>query len=144
MSIIAIVGSGLIGRAWAISFARCGHNVRLFDEAAGVAAAALEFATSALPMLKAEDLLEGQTVADVAARLSLAQSLEVALDSAVHCQESTPEVLDVKKVVYEHLDAIAAPDVVLVQRQRSCRQSSLKRSRAGGAALSCTQSTRPI
>jgi L-gulonate 3-dehydrogenase len=112
MSIIAIVGSGLIGRAWAISFARS-HNVRLFDEAAGVAAAALEFAKSALPMLEAEDLLEGQTGADVAARLSLAPSLEAALDSAVHCQESTPEVLEVKKVVYERLDAIAAPDVVL-------------------------------
>ena len=26
-----IVGSGLIGRSWAISFARAGHDVRLWD-----------------------------------------------------------------------------------------------------------------
>jgi NADPH-dependent 2,4-dienoyl-CoA reductase/sulfur reductase-like enzyme len=28
---VAIVGSGLVGRAWAISFARGGHDVVLFD-----------------------------------------------------------------------------------------------------------------
>ena len=44
MTAIAIVGSGLIGRAWAISFARGGHEVRLYDETAGVAAAAQTFA----------------------------------------------------------------------------------------------------
>ena len=28
---VAIVGAGLVGRAWAISFARGGHRVMLFD-----------------------------------------------------------------------------------------------------------------
>jgi FAD dependent oxidoreductase len=32
---VAIVGSGLVGRAWAISFARGGHDVVLFDTAIG-------------------------------------------------------------------------------------------------------------
>ena len=31
MNTVAIVGSGLIGRAWAIVFARAGWNVRLTD-----------------------------------------------------------------------------------------------------------------
>mgnify|MGYP001210301663 CR=1 FL=1 len=33
----AIVGSGFIGRAWAISFARAGSTVRLWDQADGAA-----------------------------------------------------------------------------------------------------------
>ncbi len=113
MSAIAIVGSGLIGRAWAISFARGGHEVRLFDETPGAAASARQFAAEALPMLEAEGLLDGQNSSDIASRLSLAPSLEAALDGAVHVQESTPEVLDVKKTVYARLDRIAAPHVVL-------------------------------
>jgi len=28
---VAIVGAGLVGRAWAITFARGGHDVMLFD-----------------------------------------------------------------------------------------------------------------
>ena len=32
MSKIALVGLGLVGRAWAISFARAGHEVALWDE----------------------------------------------------------------------------------------------------------------
>src|ERR1700733_8282308 len=38
---VAIVGSGLIGRAWAMIFARAGWTVRLYDPADGVAAAAV-------------------------------------------------------------------------------------------------------
>ena len=34
---VAIVGAGLIGRAWAMIFARAGWDVRLFDPAEGVA-----------------------------------------------------------------------------------------------------------
>jgi len=36
----AIVGAGLIGRAWAIVFARAGHAVTLTDSAAGAARSA--------------------------------------------------------------------------------------------------------
>jgi L-gulonate 3-dehydrogenase len=28
---VAVVGAGLVGRGWAIVFARAGHEVRLFD-----------------------------------------------------------------------------------------------------------------
>jgi len=33
---IAIIGTGLIGRAWAMVFARAGHSVRIWDPVAGV------------------------------------------------------------------------------------------------------------
>ena len=32
MSTVAIIGTGFIGRAWAITFARAGHDVALWDK----------------------------------------------------------------------------------------------------------------
>jgi len=113
MASIALVGTGLVGRAWAISFARAGHQVRLFDESADLAKKAVAFAGEMLPLLAAEDLLNGQPAAEVAARLRIVASLEEALDGVVHVQESTPENLDIKKQVFARLDRIAAPETVL-------------------------------
>ena len=39
---VALVGAGLIGRAWAMVFARAGLHVAIWDAAAGVAEGALE------------------------------------------------------------------------------------------------------
>ena len=113
MSAIAIVGAGLVGRAWAITFARGRHEVRLFDGADGACEAARTFAAEALPMLQAEDLLDGQQSADVLARIAVAPSLEAALDGAMHVQENTPEKLDVKRAVFAKLDRLADEGTVL-------------------------------
>ncbi|MFX6296471.1 3-hydroxyacyl-CoA dehydrogenase NAD-binding domain-containing protein, partial [Acinetobacter baumannii] len=48
---VAIVGSGLIGRAWAMIFARAGWDVRRFDAAAGVAEAAVPLCAEGLRTL---------------------------------------------------------------------------------------------
>ncbi len=45
---VAIVGAGLIGRAWAIVFARGGAEVALHDSSAGAVPAALAFVDDAL------------------------------------------------------------------------------------------------
>ena len=42
MERIAVVGAGLIGRAWAMVFARAGCSVALWDKLPGVAEAAME------------------------------------------------------------------------------------------------------
>jgi 3-hydroxyacyl-CoA dehydrogenase len=110
---IAIVGSGLIGRAWAITFARAGHEIRLYDQAAGQAEKAIAFAREMAAPLEKEDLLNGQTADQVIARIAPAASLEAALDGVVHVQENTPEDVAVKQKVFSQLDAIAAPETVL-------------------------------
>ena len=131
MATIAIVGAGLVGRAWAISFARAGHAVRIHDEADGAAANALDFAASALPSLAAEDLLDGQIVADVAGRLSVTRSLEDALAGADHVQENTPEDLEIKKRVFSQLDRLAGPDAVLASSTSALLPSRFTEALAG-------------
>jgi 3-hydroxyacyl-CoA dehydrogenase len=110
---IAIVGSGLIGRAWAITFARAGHEIRLYDQVAGQAEKAIDFAREMAAPLEREGLLEGQSADRVIARIKPAKSLEAALDGAVHVQENTPEDVAVKQKVFAELDAAAAPETVL-------------------------------
>ncbi|HZF35035.1 MAG TPA: 3-hydroxyacyl-CoA dehydrogenase [Candidatus Angelobacter sp.] len=133
MAVIALIGTGLVGRAWAISFARAGHQVRLFDETAGLAEKAVAFAAEMLPLLAAEDLLDGQSPGDVAARLRIAASLEEALDGAAHVQESTPEDLEIKKRVFGRLDRLAPPETVLASSTSAILPSLFTEALAGRA-----------
>ncbi len=113
MSKIAIIGSGLVGRSWAISFARAGHDAFLWDSQAGAAEAAIGYIRQILPDLQANDLLRGSTPEQVLARLHVAVTAAEALDGAVYAQESTPEDLDIKRQVYAMLDAAAGPQTIL-------------------------------
>lgn len=113
MSVIAVVGAGLIGRAWCISFVRGGHAVQVYDEMPGAAERAVAFAAEALPMLASEGLIDGGEMSAMTARLSVSASLEAALQGAAHVQESTPETLEIKRDVFARLDKIAAPETVL-------------------------------
>jgi L-gulonate 3-dehydrogenase len=109
----AIIGTGFIGRAWAISFARAGCNVRLWDQADGSAAKAIAYIAGVLDDLSTNDLLNGQTPATVLARISPAKTLEGALSEATYVQENTPEDLATKIEVFKRLDAAARADAVL-------------------------------
>ena len=57
MSKFAIVGAGFIGRAWAISFARAGHEVALWDQDGEAPDRALAYIDSLLPELAKLDLI---------------------------------------------------------------------------------------
>jgi 3-hydroxyacyl-CoA dehydrogenase len=113
MQKIAIIGSGFIGRAWAISFARAGYAVALWDEKAGAVDQALRYIDMLLPDLAGNGLLRGARATEVRGRVSPASSLEDAVTGAVHVQENTPENVELKKEVFARLDAHAGPDTVL-------------------------------
>jgi L-gulonate 3-dehydrogenase len=113
MSKIAIVGSGLVGRSWAISFARAGHDAWLWDRQDGAAQAAIGYIEKILPDLEANDLLRGSSPQEVLGRLHVARTLQEALLGALYCQESTPEDLQIKREVFAKLDSLAAPETIL-------------------------------
>jgi len=113
MSKIALVGLGLVGRAWAISFARAGHEVALFDERSEAVGETLAFANKILPQLDAEGLLHGEAPLSVRGRMRRAGSLAEALEGASHVQESTHEDVELKRRVFAELDRAAEPDAIL-------------------------------
>ena len=57
MDQVAVVGAGLIGRAWAMVFARAGVPVRLWDKMPGVAEGALALIAERLADLRAAGLV---------------------------------------------------------------------------------------
>ena len=113
MTKVAVIGTGFIGRAWAISFARAGHDVALWDVKPNAPADAISYIEEVLPDLAANDLLDGRTPAAVRARIGASATLEAALEDAAHIQENTPEDIKVKREVTASLDGIASPGAVI-------------------------------
>ncbi len=110
---IAVIGSGLIGRAWAITFARAGYAVEMTDIDADALNQSVETLTGSLEDLAEHDLLNGQDVDTVAARIFPQESVVAALDGAIYVQENTAEVLEIKKIIFAELDGMAAPETVI-------------------------------
>ena len=91
MANVAIIGAGLIGRAWALVYARGGHRVRLWDSQPAQVGQALAFAREVAPGLAQAGLLRGRTVDQLLAALEPVGRMEDALRDADYVQESTPE-----------------------------------------------------
>jgi 3-hydroxyacyl-CoA dehydrogenase len=112
MEKIAIVGAGLIGRAWAMVFARAGHTVKLWDADAGAVPKALGLIEDALNEAKGFGLIADEPRA-IAARISASATLADAVKDADYVQENTAERVDVKQKVYAQMDALAKPECIL-------------------------------
>ncbi len=122
MEKIAIIGSGLIGRAWAMVFARAGHPVKMYDNAPGAVDKALGLVEEGLGGLKNAGLID-ETPATVVKRVCAASSLADAVADADYVQENTSEKLDVKRGVYRMLDE-AAPERCILASSTSTIQTS--------------------
>lgn len=133
MQKIGIVGSGFIGRAWAISFARAGYTVALWDEQHGVVDGALRYIDMILPDLAGHELLHGANVGDVRGRMRAASSLEDAVSGAIHVQENTPENVELKQKVFALLDRSAGSDTVLASSTSAILPSRFTAAIAGQA-----------
>jgi L-gulonate 3-dehydrogenase len=126
---VAIVGSGLIGRSWAIVFARGGFDVALYDGEAGVAETARGLVADGLAELVRHGLLQDATAA--ARRVRVATDLADALAGAEFVQESLPERLDVKCAIFADLDQLAPPTAILASSTSTIVASAFTETLAG-------------
>ena len=108
---VAIVGVGLIGRAWAAIFSRAGWNVRLTDPHGPTLAAAPALIRDELHALSRHGLADDPDGA--AARISVAGSLADAVRGVSFVQENGPENVDQKIAIFNELDRLAPDDAVL-------------------------------
>ncbi len=108
---VAIIGSGLIGRAWAMVFARAGWDAAMYDAAEGAADKALGLVAEGLDELARHGLVEDPKGSAV--RVRAAKSVADALDGASYVQENVPETVDAKRAIFAEMDALATPDAIL-------------------------------
>lgn len=112
MDKIAVIGAGLIGRGWAIVFARAGHDVALYDINADALPPAMATLKRNLGDLARFGLID-EAPETVLARVTPVTGLSEAVADAAYVQECALERIDVKQQVYAELDAAAGPDAVL-------------------------------
>jgi len=129
--VIAVVGSGLVGRGWAVVFARAGCSVRLWDTQPDQADKAVRGIAGELDGLAELGLAGEDPPSEVLGRIAGASTLEAALDGAAHVQECTPEVLATKQAVFAQLDAAADRDTVLASSTSGIRASLFSESLTG-------------
>ena len=130
MERIAIVGAGLIGRAWAIVFARAGHPVMMYDADASAIANAQRLTQEALRELRETGLI-AETPEVVGKRIVTAATLAECVRDADYVQENTAERLEVKREVYAQMDAAAKPHCILASSTSTIQTSRFAEGLAG-------------
>ncbi|MDF1791126.1 MAG: 3-hydroxyacyl-CoA dehydrogenase [Thalassobaculaceae bacterium] len=117
----AVAGAGLIGRAWAIVFARAGHTVHLWDGSADALAASIPLLRANLDDLEAQGLID--SAIEVVQRVLPMPTLGDALDGARWMQECIAETVEAKLGLFEEADRYAEPDAILASSSSSITAS---------------------
>ncbi|MGR0278229.1 3-hydroxyacyl-CoA dehydrogenase NAD-binding domain-containing protein [Marinomonas dokdonensis] len=107
---IGVIGTGVIGGAWALHFLRMGMEVVAYDPGPNSKEKLLAMVDHVWPTIEKLGLREGAGKQ----KLRFVDSLEDMVDCVEVIQESTPERLDAKQVLFAKLDAIAPPEVVII------------------------------
>lgn len=113
MAKIACIGAGTVGRAWAVVFARAGHEVALHDAQPGVVDdTAMPSAREAIADLE-RSMPTDNDVHETANRITNAHSIAAAVEGASYVQESVREDVDIKRHVFTEIAENASQDAIL-------------------------------
>jgi L-gulonate 3-dehydrogenase len=116
---VTVVGSGLVGRCWAIVFARGGLDVIVYDSFPNQLSLAKPDIQAKLQALKEAKLLKGQSPEDILKRISYSDNIKEATKGSIYVQECVPEHIDIKKKVFAELDEVTSPNTILASSTSS-------------------------
>jgi L-gulonate 3-dehydrogenase len=119
---VAIVGTGFIGQAWAIVFARAGCEVFLWDADPVALSESLHAITARLEELEKHGLINAR---DARGRIQTRPTLEHAVADVEYVQENLPEVLNTKVDAFQDLDRLAPRNAVLASSSSGLPISTL-------------------
>ena len=131
MPTCAVIGAGLIGRAWAMVFARAGWAVNITDTSEAARTAAPGLLAAALADQARHGLVENAAAAS--ARIKVAATLAEAAAGADLVQECGPETVEAKIALFRELDAVAQPACILASSSSAIVASKYTEGLAGRA-----------
>jgi 3-hydroxybutyryl-CoA dehydrogenase len=111
--VVTVLGGGIMGRGIARVFAAAGHEVRLRDVDADVAARSLSTLQRDLARSVTRGDVSAQDAEALAARIRPVTDLAAAVLNATLVIEAVPEDLDLKRSIFAELDRLAGPDTIL-------------------------------
>ncbi|HEY6796591.1 MAG TPA: 3-hydroxyacyl-CoA dehydrogenase NAD-binding domain-containing protein [Kineosporiaceae bacterium] len=122
VSRVAVIGTGVIGTAWAALFLARGMDVVASDPAPGAADRLAHGVRAHWPGLQRRGVADGASPD----RLTFVTDPAEAAATADFVQESGPERLDVKAALFEALDDAAPPDTVLASSSSGLLPSAIQ------------------
>jgi 3-hydroxyacyl-CoA dehydrogenase len=123
---VAVVGAGTVGASWALLFATHGLTTRMYDQSADALQTAEAFLDSNMALLVRAGLLDDVAVGAVKALISTHTTLRSALEDAQFVQESAFENYDVKRQLFQLLDAFCPPEVLLASSSSGLLMSEIQ------------------
>ena len=121
---VAIIGMGLVGRSWAVDFARAGARVALWDAMDGVVETSLSQIRQLVSDMDGAGLLN-ETPEAILSRINPCSTLSEALSGADYIQENTPERIEIKYDVLAAIEANAQPDAVIASSSSGLLPSAM-------------------
>ena len=119
---VAVVGAGLIGSGWAAYFLAQGLDVVATDPAPNAKQDMQQRVDRVWPLLEQLGLQPGAS----RARLRFHPDMEEAVQGADFVQENGPERDEVKRKLFERLDAVLPPNVILASSSSGLKMSSIQ------------------
>uniref|UniRef100_A0A7M5U7X1 L-gulonate 3-dehydrogenase n=1 Tax=Clytia hemisphaerica TaxID=252671 RepID=A0A7M5U7X1_9CNID len=113
---VCLVGSGIVGRSFAVIFSKAGYSVSLHDTVEQQLKDAMILIKAQLEDFENKGLLKDcvhQTADDAFSMISTTLDLKEAMDGAFFLQESVPENLELKQKVFKEFDSLASDDMIL-------------------------------
>jgi len=118
---VGVVGSGLVGKNWAMIFASQGYQVVLYDIEESQVKRAMNGIANDLQDFEKEGILRGNLSAKVQTELiSGCTKLEDCVKDSVYIQECVPEILDLKIKVWTGIDKLVDNDNAILASSTSC------------------------
>ena len=110
---VAVIGGGYVGRGVALQFALADYRVLMFNRSPESATRARAEIEKSLGILIDADALDDKQARAVSERIAQTQDFREAAGGGDFVVEAVSEQLPLKQEVFEKMDAVAPPDVIL-------------------------------
>ncbi len=110
---IAIVGSGVIGYSWALSFAMNGHQVHVYDINDATLKLAKERIHESLENLAQNKVINPNKIEKIEKRIDYSTSIEKTVKNSKFIVESGPEKYEIKWSIVEEIEKYASEAAIV-------------------------------
>jgi len=121
VSAVGVIGTGVIGGAWALHFLRMGMDVFTYDPGPNAKEQLLDMIEHTWPTMEKLGLRNDASKS----RLYIVETLEEMAGQVQVIQESTPEVLEQKKALFKTLDSLLPLDTIVISSTSGFSMTSM-------------------
>ena len=122
---VSVVGLGLMGYGIALEFARYGYEVNGFDISKEAVAQAQIRIKADLDLMAEVELLSQNDAEEAFKRIHFTTSMTEATEGVQYVVEAATEKLSLKQSIFNQLDALCRPDVILATNSSNLKVSDI-------------------